>query len=125
MPPMAPFSAGYMQINPFIAVMNSMNYTAMTLGNHEFNFGSKVFVDTFSQASFPILGANVTDSGAYGINKVEGVSTNGAKVNVRDSISVSLPTGTADPLNVAILGHHQPSRAQLRTPQQYPRSDLQ
>jgi 5'-nucleotidase/UDP-sugar diphosphatase len=93
-----------MRINPFIAMMNSMNYTAMTLGNHEFNFGSKVFVDTFVQAGFPILGANVTDSGAYGINKVAGNAPSGAVVNVRDSISLSLPSGNAVPLNVAILG---------------------
>jgi 2',3'-cyclic-nucleotide 2'-phosphodiesterase/3'-nucleotidase/5'-nucleotidase len=94
-----------MQINPLIALMNSMNYTAMTLGNHEFNFGSKVFVDTFTQASFPLLGANVTDSGLYGINKVAGSAASGtAVVNVKDSISLTLPSGGAIPLNVAILG---------------------
>ena len=92
-----------LQINPFIAVMNSMNYTAMTLGNHEFNFGSKVFVDVFGQANFPILGANLTDSGLYGINKVHAASGNPV-INVRDSVSVTLPTGNSVPLNVAILG---------------------
>ena len=92
-----------LQINPFIAVMNSLNYTAMTLGNHEFNFGSKVFVDVFSQANFPILGANVTDSGAYGINKVTAASGKPV-VNVRDSLSVTLPTLNSVPLKVAILG---------------------
>lgn len=94
-----------LRINPMIAVMNSMNYTAMTLGNHEFNFGSKVFVDTFSQASFPLLGANMADTGEYGINKVAGPSTNKLVVNVRDSISVTLPSGTSNPpVNVGILG---------------------
>ena len=29
--------------NPVMAVMNAMNYDAMTLGNHEFNFGRDVF----------------------------------------------------------------------------------
>jgi len=96
-----------LQINPFIALANSMNYTAMTLGNHEFNFGSKVFVDTFTQANFPILGANVTDSGLYGINKVASdndVAVGSAVVNVRDSLSLSLPSGNAVPLKVAVLG---------------------
>jgi 2',3'-cyclic-nucleotide 2'-phosphodiesterase/3'-nucleotidase len=95
-----------LQISPFIAVTNSMNYTAMTLGNHEFNFGSKVFVDTFSQAGYPILGANVTDSGLYGINKVTAAADSAGSpvVNVRDSISLSLPSGSGDPLTVAILG---------------------
>jgi 5'-nucleotidase / UDP-sugar diphosphatase len=93
-----------LQINPFIAVANSMNYTAMTLGNHEFNFGGKIFVDVFSQADFPILGANVTDSGAYGINKVTAMAGGKPVVNVRDSLSITLPSGTAVPLKVAILG---------------------
>jgi 2',3'-cyclic-nucleotide 2'-phosphodiesterase (5'-nucleotidase family) len=92
-----------LQMNPFIAVANSMNYTAMTLGNHEFNFGSKVFVDTFTQANFPILGANVTDSGLYGINKVSAAAGTPV-VNVRDSLSVTLPTGGTVPLKVGILG---------------------
>ena len=56
--------------NPLVAAMNAMSYNGMLLGNHEFNFGSEVFTSTFSQAAFPILGANVADSGAYGINKV-------------------------------------------------------
>jgi len=92
-----------LQINPFIAVMNSMNYTAMTLGNHEFNFGSKVFVDIFSKANFPILGANITDDGRYGINKVSTMAGSPV-VNVRDSLTLELPSGTGIPLKVAILG---------------------
>jgi 2',3'-cyclic-nucleotide 2'-phosphodiesterase (5'-nucleotidase family) len=88
-----------LQINPFIAVANTMDYTAMTLGNHEFNFGPKVFGDVFRLATFPILGANLTDSGAYGI-----VKTASEPVPVKDSISVSLSTGTTSPLKVGILG---------------------
>ena len=109
---------GNLQTNPIIAAMNAMNYTAFVLGNHEFNFGSKVFVDTFSKASFPILGANVTDSGAYGMNKVSALAADGKPVvNVRDSISVPLPSCSTPPcatapINVAILGltnHRVPS----------------
>ncbi len=87
-----------LQINPFIAVTNSMNYTAMTLGNHEFNFGPKVFGDVFRLANYPLLGANLTDSGAYGILKMA------EPIPVKDSISVSLSTGTTSPLKVGILG---------------------
>ena len=47
--------------------MNTMNYDAMDLGNHEFNFGSEIFKSVFKKATFPILGANVTDTGAYGL----------------------------------------------------------
>jgi 5'-nucleotidase/UDP-sugar diphosphatase len=57
-------------INPMIAVLNSMNYDAFDLGNHEFNYGSEVFKGIFKQAQFTILGANVTDTGAYGLSQV-------------------------------------------------------
>ena len=56
-----------LKTHPFIAVMNSMNYDAMNLGNHEFNFGSDVFKGVFGQANFPVLRANVADTGAYGL----------------------------------------------------------
>ncbi len=107
-----------LQTNPIIAALNAMNYTGFVLGNHEFNFGSKVFVDTFSKASFPILGANVTDSGAYGMNKVSALTVDGKPVvNVRDSLSVSLPSCavspcSTEPITVGILGltnHRVPS----------------
>ncbi len=44
-----------------------MNYDAMTLGNHEFNFGKDVFTSVLGQATFPLLQANVTDDGSYGL----------------------------------------------------------
>jgi uncharacterized repeat protein (TIGR01451 family) len=56
--------------NPMMAVMNAMTYTAMTLGNHEFNYGNAVFTNTLKQATFPILQANLYDDGRYGISQV-------------------------------------------------------
>jgi 5'-nucleotidase/UDP-sugar diphosphatase len=56
-----------LQTNPMIAALNSMNYDAMDLGNHEFNFGSAVFQGIMGQATFPVLGANVSDNGSYGL----------------------------------------------------------
>ena len=95
--------------NPFVAVMNAMSYNGMLLGNHEFNFGSEVFTSTFSQAAFPILGANVADSGAYGINKVglaAAASAQGVKVNVHDGLEFALPSGKPESpvLKVGIVG---------------------
>ena len=94
--------------NPFVAALNAMSYNGMLLGNHEFNFGSEVFTSTFSQAAFPILGANVADSGAYGINKVgldAAASAQGVKVNVHDGLGFVLPSGDpAKPVKVGILG---------------------
>jgi 2',3'-cyclic-nucleotide 2'-phosphodiesterase (5'-nucleotidase family) len=58
-----------LQINPLIKAFNAVGYDAMTLGNHEFNFGPDVF-STLGDANFPMLQANIADDGSYGINKI-------------------------------------------------------
>ncbi len=78
-----------LQTAPVIAAMNVMNYDAMTIGNHEYNFGSPVFTSVLGQADFPVLQANVEDDGQYGI----------AAVPVRDYVEKTL-----DGIKVAILG---------------------
>lgn len=45
--------------NPIIKAMNIMGYDAMTVGNHEFNWGVSNLKRMVSSASFPILAANV------------------------------------------------------------------
>jgi 2',3'-cyclic-nucleotide 2'-phosphodiesterase (5'-nucleotidase family) len=88
-------------LHPMIAVMNAIGYDAMTLGNHEFNFGSDVFKGIVGQATFPILGSNVADSGAYGLS----AATGGA--GVQPYIEKTL-----DGIKVAVLGisnHRVPS----------------
>jgi 2',3'-cyclic-nucleotide 2'-phosphodiesterase/3'-nucleotidase/5'-nucleotidase len=59
-----------LQTHPMMAVMNAMGYDAWTLGNHEFNFGSTIFVSVTQQANFPVIQANLTDDGQYGIADV-------------------------------------------------------
>ncbi len=59
-----------LQMAPIIKAFNSMDYAAMTLGNHEFNFGKAVFTSVLGQANFPILQANLIDNGEYGIASV-------------------------------------------------------
>ncbi len=80
-----------LQIAPVIKVMNAMDYDAMTIGNHEYNFGKDVFTSVLSQAEFPMLQANVEDDGSYGI----------ASVPVEDYVEKTVgPEG----IKVAILG---------------------
>jgi len=55
-----------LRINPLIKAFNAVGYDAMTLGNHEFNFGTAIF-SPLKQANFPLLQANIEDTGAYGI----------------------------------------------------------
>ena len=80
-----------LQEQPLIAAFNAMGYDAMTLGNHEFNFGSAIFKAVMGQATFPVLGANVADSGAYGL----------ADVGVEPYVEKTLG---AEGIKVAILG---------------------
>ena len=47
--------------HPVITAMNYMGYDAMTVGNHEFNWGIPTMQKILSQAEFPVLAANVTD----------------------------------------------------------------
>lgn len=51
--------------NPMALVMNSMNYVAATVGNHEFNYGPVVFKKYQDDADFPLLSANVTGCQDY------------------------------------------------------------
>ena len=48
--------------HPVVAAMNYMGYDAMTLGNHEFNWGIDTMQKILSQAQFPVLAANVKDA---------------------------------------------------------------
>ena len=45
--------------NPLILAMNALDYDAMAVGNHEFNFGLGLLLKVKGEAHFPILGANV------------------------------------------------------------------
>src|SRR5689334_13315607 len=47
--------------DPMMLAMNSLNYDAMTVGNHEYNFGLKVLEKARSEANFPWMSANTYD----------------------------------------------------------------
>ncbi len=51
--------------NPMATVMNAMGFVASTVGNHEFNYGPTVFNKYQSEATFPLLSANVTGCQDY------------------------------------------------------------
>ncbi|MEW6059163.1 MAG: 5'-nucleotidase C-terminal domain-containing protein [Actinomycetota bacterium] len=87
--------------HPMMAVMNALDYDAMTLGNHEFNFGRDVFSSILAQADFPILGANVSDDGSYGLSAVNG--GNGAQP------SIELDLGGIKVAIIGITNHRVPN----------------
>jgi 2',3'-cyclic-nucleotide 2'-phosphodiesterase (5'-nucleotidase family) len=80
-----------LQMNPLIKEFNSMGYDAMTLGNHEFNFGKDVFTSVLGQATFPLLQANISDDGSYGL----------AAANIQPYVE---KTVGAENISVAIIG---------------------
>ncbi len=66
--------------DPMMLVMSSLNYDAMAVGNHEYNFGLKVLEKARSEADFPWLSANTYKSGTeathykpYVVKEVSGV----------------------------------------------------
>ena len=57
-----------LRTHPMMKVMNSMDYDGMTIGNHEYDFGKDVLTSVLTQATFPLMQANVTDTGEYGLS---------------------------------------------------------
>lgn len=47
------------EVHPAIAAMNLMDYDMATLGNHEFNYGLEYLDETYDDANFPFVNANV------------------------------------------------------------------
>ena len=52
-------------MHPIITAMNTLDFDASTLGNHEFNYGLDFLMKSLAGANFPIVSANVVkDQGA-------------------------------------------------------------
>jgi 2',3'-cyclic-nucleotide 2'-phosphodiesterase/3'-nucleotidase len=47
--------------NPMITVLNHLNYDAVVVGNHEFNYGREVLKNAVEASEFPWLSANILD----------------------------------------------------------------
>lgn len=54
-----PAVSTWFQGQSMLEVMNSMNYAAATIGNHEFDFGLQNLKQRISEAHFPYLSANI------------------------------------------------------------------
>ncbi len=70
---------------PLIKGMNLIGYDAMTIGNHEFDFGVETFHKMMKEASFPFLSANIYENGgtkAVSEEYVEKKFDNGLKVAI-------------------------------------------
>jgi 5'-nucleotidase/UDP-sugar diphosphatase len=54
-----PAISTWVQGESMVEVMNTMNYDASAVGNHEFDFGLDTFAERANEANFPFLGANI------------------------------------------------------------------
>ncbi|HEX6717857.1 MAG TPA: bifunctional UDP-sugar hydrolase/5'-nucleotidase [Pyrinomonadaceae bacterium] len=95
--------------DPMMLVMNSLNYDAMTVGNHEYNFGLKVLEKARSEAKFPWLSANTYDKAKqqphykpYIVKEVAGV-----KIGILGLTTPGIPNWD-NPPNYAGLEFHDP-----------------
>jgi 5'-nucleotidase len=74
--------------NPIAGGMNLLGFDAMTIGNHEFNFGPATFATMLGQVDFPLLGTiNMDDDGSYGfindnVDDYINLDVNGRKVTI-------------------------------------------
>lgn len=70
--------------NPMIDVMNYIGYDSMTLGNHEFNFGTDLIKKFEKEAKFPILSANtyVKATGEHFVKPYTVKEVDGVKVGI-------------------------------------------
>ncbi|MFD1861947.1 bifunctional 2',3'-cyclic-nucleotide 2'-phosphodiesterase/3'-nucleotidase [Planococcus chinensis] len=50
------------ELHPAYAALESLDFQASTLGNHEFNFGLEYLDEALDDAPFPVLNANVYDA---------------------------------------------------------------
>ena len=80
--------------------MNAMKFDAMVLGNHEFDFGQDILKKRISEASFPVLGANV--EGLNGLKPYIVMEISGVRIGVIGVVTEDTPVST-HPRNVGGL----------------------
>ena len=95
--------------DPMMLVMNSLHYDAMTVGNHEYNFGLKVLEKARAEANFPWMSANTYDVGKqqphykpYIVKEIAGV-----RIGVLGLTTPGIPNWDNAP-NYAGLEFHEP-----------------
>lgn len=59
-----------MTVHPMADAMNLVGYDAITLGEHDFNFGSAVTTSILAQLDTAVVAANIADSGDYGLDGI-------------------------------------------------------
>jgi 2',3'-cyclic-nucleotide 2'-phosphodiesterase (5'-nucleotidase family) len=95
--------------DPMMLAMNALDYDAMTVGNHEYNFGLQVLEKARGEAKFPWLSANTYNKGTnqthyrpYIVKEVAGV-----RIGILGLTTPGIPNWENAP-NYAGLEFHEP-----------------
>ncbi|HUS11746.1 MAG TPA: 5'-nucleotidase C-terminal domain-containing protein [Pyrinomonadaceae bacterium] len=95
--------------DPMMLAMNALRYDAMTVGNHEYNFGLQVLEKARSEARFPWLSANTYNKGTnethYAPYLVKEIS--GVRIGILGLTTPGVPTWENAP-NYVGLEFHDP-----------------
>ena len=96
--------------NPMMLAMNELDYDAMVVGNHEFNFGMEVLLRAKKDAQFEWLSANVTAAAtaeeALALRKKDVES---AFRSVEQRVFTPMIVEEVDGVSVAIIGLTTPA----------------
>jgi 2',3'-cyclic-nucleotide 2'-phosphodiesterase (5'-nucleotidase family) len=88
-----------------VALMNRIGFDAMTLGNHEFDFGRDLLARRIAEARFPVLGANV--EGMAGLHPYVIREVAGLRVAIAGLVTDDTPV-TSHPRNTVGLTFRSP-----------------
>lgn len=93
-------------VHPVSLALNAMGYDAMTLGNHDFNFGLGLVDKMKAELSFPVLAANVKreDGGSFA-EAYTIVETQGVKVGIIGLTNPNVPRWDGDKVKGLSFGH--------------------
>ena len=104
--------------DPMMLAMNALHYDAMTVGNHEYNFGLNVLNKARGEAQFPWLSANTYDTGTstthyqpYLVKEVQGV-----RLGILGLTTPGIPNWENQPNYAGLEFHESVSEAQKWVP---------
>jgi 5'-nucleotidase/UDP-sugar diphosphatase len=104
---------------PVRQLLNRMGFSAMTLGNHEFDYGQEILKNLIEKATFPVLCANIkVKEGSFSQTRPFTIlkTRQGIKIAVLGLIEVSKDTGipSTHPQNLEGLAFLDPIETALK-----------
>ncbi|WP_341961958.1 bifunctional 2',3'-cyclic-nucleotide 2'-phosphodiesterase/3'-nucleotidase [Planococcus maritimus] len=91
------------ELHPAYAALESLDFDASTLGNHEFNFGLDYLDNALEEAAFPVLNANVYDA-ETGENRFTPYTIMDKKVTDRKGKKHTIQVGVIGVVAPGIMG---------------------